>query len=162
MVPREDERPKTIVLKCDPNSQHEEGRAKAGEAIYPGMLIMVDYAESDDMPRTPEIVKKHNAQGTAVAPRIVKEDRLRGDKIYTDAYDDDDVIPYHHCQSGDVVMVRVAAGSEINEDTLLTSAGNGLLEPAGAGDVALFIAGEKIYLSGDDATDPPLIRAVCV
>lgn len=136
MVPRTGERPKTIVLVGDLNKYHREGRASEA-GIYPGMLIELD-SDADDMPHSPPGVSKHTSAGADCPVRIVKEDYLQG-KTINDAIDyglvdgenQGGIVMYHHAQPGDVVLARVASGTNWAVGTQLGSAGNGLFAASG-------------------------------
>lgn len=104
MVPRTEERPKTIILKQIEHS-HEEGRAGAA-GILPGMAVIIDSDASTDVPRTPEVVIPNDTAGADVVLRVVKENRLIGGLV-DDAYADGDVVPYSILKPGDVFMARV-------------------------------------------------------
>lgn len=166
MIPRADERGKTILLKTL-MQQHDEGRA-AEDGILPGMLIEIT-SDSEDIPRTPPLVQKCTASGTAVRKLICKEDFLQGKGI-GDEIDEGDIVPYHECQPGDVVLVRVADDYEAIPGVLLKSAGDGTFEDHGGSGVALFqienaIDWGDVDVSELDETDPraqSLVRAVAL
>lgn len=104
MIPRTEERPKTIILKQIQHS-HEEGRAGVAD-ILPGMAVIIDSDASTDLPRTPEVLIPNDTAGADVVLRVVKEQKLTGGLV-DDAYAVDDVVPYAFVRSGDVFMARV-------------------------------------------------------
>jgi hypothetical protein len=160
MIPRTGERPKTIFLKGQ--GYHEEGKAKAGSAILPGHLLEVD-STSTDLPRSPEIVDVFSTSGGADAVRVAKEDFLRGRTIH-DVYAAGDIVPYHHCVSGDVVMLRVADNFSADPGALLKAHTDGTVIAHGGSGTALFELMEVVDFSGtgtgqEDVTEL-MVRAV--
>ena len=148
MIPRSDQRPHVIDLNCE--GQRVEGTAKDSEAIKPGMLLDLDVS-SDDMPRTPEVVKKHASQGVLCMLRVALADRLRNFTL-DDTYADGDNVPFVICKPGDVFLARVADDFDSTGaiGTLLCSGGNGLFEAVGGGDIALAQVEEEVDYAGDD------------
>jgi hypothetical protein len=122
MIPRTDERPKTIFLKTR-YQKHEEGIAKEGEDIMPGMLIQID-ASSTDQPRTNPVVIKHATAGGRARLLICKEDFLQGKGI-GDVIADGDVVPYLEAEAGETFLARVADDFDATPGTYLQSAGDG-------------------------------------
>ena len=160
MIPRADERPRTIGLKW--NGMHEEGRAVA-TGILPGYLIELTDAE-DDVPRLPARCIAHNNQGVQVPFRIALEDRLgnkagqiQGKNIDT-PYEEDDIVFYVVGLPGDVFQVRVAPQSTWTIGTQLCSAGDGTFEALAGGDIALCEVEENIDFSDVAGSDEPLVR----
>lgn len=128
MIPRTGERPKTIVLVGDLGKYHKEGFATES-GVYPGMLV-APKSDSTDVPHIPPNFIKHDSAGADVPVRIVKEDYTQG-KTVNDAYSSGDLLLTHLAQKGDVVLARVASGTNWAVGTLLGSAGNGLFAASG-------------------------------
>lgn len=148
MIPRAEERAKTIILKAG-DAFHEEGRCGA-TAISPGMLIEIDAANSSDVPRTPEVVQPHSTAGETTPVRIAVEDRLRA-KLWTDDYAEDDIVPYKVLRKGDVFMGRVADEFVGTEGAPLKSNGDGTFVAQGGTGTIIAECEEDI----DYSVDPP-------
>lgn len=154
MIPRSDERPKTIAVRC--NGRHGEGNAQA--AISPGHLIVVD-DESTDLPRTPPLVKVNPTAGAAVPVRIAKEQPLNG-KMTTDNYAAGDVVPYVHCLPGDRVMCRVADEFVATPGAILKGHSDGTFVAHGGTGTALVEVYDNVDLSIDPLTNELLVQCV--
>lgn len=162
MIPRTGERPKTIFLKGQ--GYHGEGKAKAASAILPGHLLKVD-STSEDLPQLPEIVDVNSTSGSPAALRVAKEDYLQGRTIH-DVYDAGDIVPFHHCVSGDVVMLRVADNFSGSPGDLLKAHTDGTVVAHGGTGTALFQLMEVVDFSGtgtgqEDVTEL-FVRAECI
>ena len=167
MIPREDERSKTIFLK--PRFQmHEEGQAKDSEDIKPGMLIEID-GSSTDLPRSLPIVKKSTANGTKCRLLICKEAFLQGLGI-GDVIPDGDVVPFAEAMPGEVFLVRVPADYAAVPGAKLSSVGDGTFDDAGSDvplvevedtidwDVQLAALADLVSSSPTDPRVQPLVR----
>jgi hypothetical protein len=133
MIPRDDERPRTIGLKWD--GFHEEARATTA-TIKPGHLI--ELIDTPDVPRLPPDCRLRSS-GAAAVLRIAIEDRLgnsagnlAGRDINT-AYANDDIVFYVTPKKGDVFQMRVVAGSAWTVGTKMAASTNGTIIAIGAG-----------------------------
>lgn len=118
--------PHTIVLRGDLHKRHEE--AVCATNIKPGYIIKKNGAGK---------VIPHNAAGAGGQMWVAKEETLIGGTIRDHVYlaANDDVVPYHMPQSGDVLYVRVpAAAVAIGIDGPVTSNGDGTVKLATGGD----------------------------
>lgn len=106
--------PSTVVLK---SFAHVRKEGVAGGAITPGHLIKRD---SDG-----EFVV-HNVAGGMAAKTFAVENELEGQDI-SDAYEENDVVFYHHCQPGEEVYAFVDNGQTVTRGDYLESSADGSL-----------------------------------
>lgn len=108
--------PSTITLRGDPIAS--EARAKASEAIKPGMLVQL---------HTDGTLKKHATAKAATAAAFAREMDIAGGSI-DDAYEDSDTVLYSTYRPGDWVYSWLKAGNDVAAGALLESAGDGTLQ----------------------------------
>jgi hypothetical protein len=109
--------PKTIVLRGNPT--HHEAQAGAA-GILPGHLIRLSSTSGD--------VLVHNVAAGFCAPMFAREEDYVGGTI-SDAYADNDRIPYVHCQGGDEIYALLpASAAAVVIGDLLESNGDGTLK----------------------------------
>jgi hypothetical protein len=109
--------PKTILLRGDQRIALE-AQAATSAAIKPGMLIERTSAGT---------VQKH-VSSPGRAPALFAKEADYAGKSIDDAYADGDVVPFYHCQPGDVVYAWLQAGDDVAVGAALQSAGDGSLE----------------------------------
>lgn len=130
---------RTILIKGDLSRWHDEGRA--AEAISPGHLIQLLSAGT---------YQKNDLVAGNVPLYVAKEDGLQG-KTITDAYATNDLVPFHRCQKGDMIHVRIpAAAAAIVKGDRLELVANGVVQKLAAG-VAAFQAEEAVDNSAGGA-----------
>lgn len=108
--------PHTITLRGDPIAS--EARAKASEAIKPGMLVQL---------HTDGTLKKHATAKAATAAAFAREMDIAGGSI-DDAYDDGDTVLFSTFRPGDWVYAWLKAGNDVAVGALLESGGDGSLQ----------------------------------
>lgn len=166
MVIRDLERPKTILIgTAVPGDLHyEEGVAKAGEAIMPGMALQVDATDDGDV-QTPELLKKNATAAGTWDGRICVEDWKQG-KGTGDAIADGDIVPCVIIPPGKKFQGRVAANFNAIPSTALKLAADGTFVAQGGAGIIVAYVEDKINwsledVSGFDANDPraqPLVK----
>lgn len=109
--------PSTITLRGDPIGS--EARAKASEAIKPGMLVQL---------HTDGTLKKHATAAAPTQAAFVREMDIAGGSI-DDAYEDGDTVLFSVFRPGDWVYAFLVAGTggDVVVGDLLESAGDGSL-----------------------------------
>jgi allophanate hydrolase subunit 2 len=111
---------------------NEDGAAKAGEAILPGMAVNIDSAGA---------VIKHATAAGAVARFALERDEMgKGIDV---AYADGDYVKVGQFAPGMRVYTLIASGQNITAGGRLESAGNGTLRALAAG-VAVAMATESV------------------
>lgn len=108
--------PNTITLRGDPIAS--EARAKASEAIKPGMLVQL---------HTDGTLKKHATAGAKTNASFAREPDIFGGNI-DDAYEDGDTVLYSVYRPGDWVYAWLEDEGNVAVGALLQSDGAGALE----------------------------------
>jgi hypothetical protein len=132
MIPRADERPKTIALQI--SGPYDEGRSAsqgtAADNIGPGCLI--ELVETTDVPRVPSDCQRQSTAGEDCAVRIAVEDRMsgrgpeyKGGRSLDDLFEDEDIVPFRTLLPGDIALVRIAATADFAQGDKLEAAGDG-------------------------------------
>lgn len=103
--------PNTIRLKGAP--RYDEGTA--GGTIFPGELIVKNSSG---------LVVRHATSGGQGPVMVAVEDGFLG-KTVDDAYASGDLVRYDIAKSGDVMLMRLAAGSNVAKAAVLMSDGAG-------------------------------------
>lgn len=177
MTPRDDERPKTILINPRQGQKHVEGRAKDGAAIKPGMVVEVIASgtvggvssTSTDLPRTNPIMQKQSTAGADQRFLLVKERFIAGEGL-GDAVPDGDVVFAAEILPGDRFLGRVAANFTSVPGAKLKFAGNGtFVAQGGTGRVVAEVEDNvdwnTLDISDLAASDPraqPLVAMVAV
>lgn len=131
-----------IMLKVQ-NSRYEEGRLSG--VVKPGYLGTQDSAGN---------YKAHNLNGGAAEHIIFIEDALQGRTI-DDAYASGELGMFYVGVPGDEFQMVLKAGENVAINDSLSSAGNGQLKKATAGEWIVAKAQEALDLSAE--TDPAFI-----
>lgn len=107
--------PHTITLRGDPIAS--EARAKASEAIKPGMLVEL---------HTDGTLKKHATAKAQANASFVREPDIFGGSV-DDTYDDGDTVLFSTFRPGDWVWAWLVDEGNVAVGALLESAGDGSL-----------------------------------
>lgn len=177
MTPRDDERPKTILINPRQGQKHIEGRALDNADIMPGMACEIVAsgtvegvaATSTDLPRTNPIVRKQSTAGAKCRLLICKEQFLAGLGI-GDVIPDGDVVPMAELIPGDRFLGRVATNFTSVPGAKLKLAGNGtFIAQGGTGEICAEVEDNIDWNTTDvsdlAATDPraqPLVAMVAI
>lgn len=113
--------PHTITLRGDPIAS--EARAKASEAIRPGMLVEL---------HTDGTLKKHATADAPCAPSFAREMDIAGGGI-DDIYEDGDTVLYSTFRPGDWVYALLVDEGNVAVGALLGSDGAGALKASSWG-----------------------------
>jgi hypothetical protein len=148
-----------IVLKAsysEGGSQHEEGILAA--AGSPGMNVVMTSATERMKVHTitpgPTAVAAAGSGAAAGPVKLLKEDVLNGRTVDT-AYAVGEQVPYHNCQPGDIVQVRVQSGQTVVKGNGASAVATGLWNVATVNSVAEFLEGS----GGAALTVDTLMRA---
>lgn len=177
MTPRDDERPKTILINPRQGQKHIEGRAKDGQSIMPGMAVEVVASgtvggvssTSTDLPRTNPILQKVSTAGADQRFLLVKERFIAGEGL-GDAVPNGDVVLCAEIQKGDRFLGRVASNFVSTPGTKMKFSNDGtFVAQGGSGKVVAEVEDNvnwnTLDISDFDSDDPraqPLVAMVAV
>ncbi len=123
---------RSVVLKGDP-VYNEDGVAVT--TLRPGWLVKgvsyIDVAADGDTPMPRAFVVEREELGQGL------DNARQGSGTISAYYASGDTVKVAVCGPGDVVTAFIASGETVNEDTLLTSNGDGLLEAYSASDYVI-------------------------
>ena len=138
--------PKTVELY----GHGIQREAEADGSITPGMLVEREGSDK---------VKAHGTEGGNAAPSFALPFGMTGRGL-EDEYDDEDQVVFSTYTPGSGIYALLDGGEDVDAGDFLTSAGDGSLKEAAAGDVIVAQALDDVDNSGE--TDPVRIRVEVV
>lgn len=132
--------PETILLIGEPNRREYD----AASAITPGDLVELNSSGA---------VLRHNSAGARIGPRYVAvENDIAGDDITHD-YATGEVVQVHSARPGEVLLMRLGAGSSVAIGDFLQSNGAGRLASVDADSSAFDAEATSIFAVALEARD---------